>query len=299
MNANEALHTRDLERRLAESDATIQALLSGQIDAVVDPSSSTPVLLSMAQAALRESEERYRRILETANEGIGTVNAESLFTFVNPRFADMLGYPADELIGKSLFLVVPEANRATAALQAEHSRQGVSEEHEVVYLRKDGSELWALLRTSPIRDADGRWIGTLGMTTDRTRHRQAEEALRTSTAELVESESRFRQITETIREVFFLVDPQFARMFYVSPAYEHIFGRSRESLYANPRSFGDAIHPDDRERAFGEFAPHGTIVPFDVEYRIVRPDGSERSIQARGFPIYDDAGDVCRFAGIA
>ena len=57
MNANEAQHARDLERRLAESDATIQALLSGQIDAVVDPSSSTPVLLSRAQAALRESED--------------------------------------------------------------------------------------------------------------------------------------------------------------------------------------------------------------------------------------------------
>jgi PAS domain S-box-containing protein len=116
---------------------------------------------------------------------------------------------------------------------------------------------------------------------------------------LRESEERFRQITETIREVFFLVDPHFTQMFYISPAYEHLFGRSCESLYAAPRSFGDAMHPDDRERAFREIAPQGTIVPFDVEYRIVRPDGSERNIHARGFPVYNDAGEIYRFAGIA
>ena len=121
---------------------------------------------------------------------------------------------------------------------------------------------------------------------------KAQEALR-------ESEARFRQLAEAIHEVFFLCDPQMTEMFYVSPAYEDIFGRSCESLYASPQSFGEAIHPDDRARAFAAFAPQGTIVPFDVEYRVVRPDGSERSIRARGFPIYDDAGAIYRFAGIA
>jgi len=117
--------------------------------------------------------------------------------------------------------------------------------------------------------------------------------------ELVESEARFRQLAEAIREVFFLTDPQMTKMFYVSPAYESIFGRSCGSLYANPRSWDDAIHPDDRERALGEMAPLGTMLPFDVEYRIVRPDGSGRSIRSRGFPIYNDAGDIYRFAGLA
>ncbi len=118
-------------------------------------------------------------------------------------------------------------------------------------------------------------------------------------AELVESESRFRQLAEAIREVFFLTDPQMTKMFYVSPAYESIFGRSCRGLYDNPRSWDDAIHPEDRERALGEMAPLGTIVPFDVEYRIVRPDGSGRSIRSRGFPIYNDVGDIYRFAGLA
>ena len=119
------------------------------------------------------------------------------------------------------------------------------------------------------------------------------------TAALVESEARFRQLAETIHEVFFLTDPHMMQMFYVSPAYEDIFGRSCDSLYANPRSWSEAIHSDDRDRVFRELAPQGTLVPFDVEYRIGRPDGSQRSIRARGFPIFNDAGEIYRFAGIA
>ena len=128
--------------------------------------------------------------------------------------------------------------------------------------------------------------------------RRAEAALRESTAQLVESEARFRQITEAIREIFFLTDSHMTRIFYVSPAYEEVFGRSCESLYLNPQSWGEAVHPDDRERTFATIAPGGTVVPFDVEYRILRPDGSERSLWARGYPIYNPAGEIDRFAGI-
>ena len=132
------------------------------------------------------------------------------------------------------------------------------------------------------------------------RHSQTLEAeVRLRTADLVESETRFRQLAETIHEVFFLTDPHMTQMLYVSPAYEDIFGRSCASLYAHPRSWREAIHPDDQVHAFEQIAPLGTIVPFDVEYRIVRPDRSERYIRARGFPIYANSVDISRFAGIA
>lgn len=117
--------------------------------------------------------------------------------------------------------------------------------------------------------------------------------------DLRESELRFRQVTEHIREVFFLVDPEMTRMFYVSPAYQDLWGRSCESLYANPRSFLDGIHADDRERASKAFAPHGTLVPFEVEYRVVHPNGTLRWIRARGFPIRNEKGETYRFTGFA
>jgi PAS domain S-box-containing protein len=118
-------------------------------------------------------------------------------------------------------------------------------------------------------------------------------------AELVESEARFRQLAESIDEVFFLVDPPHTTMFYLSPAFERIFGRSRTSVYADPLSWSESIPPDERTRVLSEIMPSGTMIPFDTEYRIVRPDGSERFIRARSFPITNAAGEVYRFAGLA
>ena len=119
------------------------------------------------------------------------------------------------------------------------------------------------------------------------------------TAELRESEARFRQLAETIDEVFFLVDPRHTTMFYLSPAYDRIYGRDRASAYADPMSWSDSIPPDDRARVLAEMMPSGLVVPFDVDYRIVRPDGEERFIRSRSFPITNEAGDVYRFAGLA
>ncbi len=222
----EARHSRDVARRLSEAEAVIEALLSGQIDAVVDSKSRTPVLLSKAQDALRESEERYRRIVETSNEGILTVDAESKITFVNRRLSEMLGYPVDEILGKSSLQFAPEADRASAAVRDVRWRQGISEECEAGFVRKDGTELWALLKTSPIRDTDGAYAGTLAMMTDRTRHKQAEEALR-------KSEEQYRQIVETATDGILKIDDaaliifangRFAEMLGHEPS--DMFGRS-------------------------------------------------------------------------
>ena len=119
------------------------------------------------------------------------------------------------------------------------------------------------------------------------------------TADLVESERRFRQLAEAIQEVFFLVDPYLTQMFYVSPAYEDIYGRSCESLYANPQSLFEGVHADDLARVTESTMPEGRIIPFDVEFRLVRPDGEERTVRARGFPIFDTTGEIYRFAGVA
>jgi PAS domain S-box-containing protein len=112
------------------------------------------------------------------------------------------------------------------------------------------------------------------------------------------SEERFRQIAENIREVFWMTTADLNTTLYISPAYEAVWGQSRERLYQNPRSFFDAIHPEDRPRVVAIMETdreHG----FEVEYRVVQPDGSIRWIWDRGFPIKDDAGRVYRLAGIA
>ncbi|MDQ3031270.1 MAG: PAS domain S-box protein [Myxococcota bacterium] len=200
MSPTDARDAQELARRLSEAEATIEALLSGQIDAVVDTASKTPLLLSKAQDALRESEERYRRIVETANEGIWTVDPSSRITFANHVLAAMLGYLPGELLGASLLQIFPESDHAEVTRRIERSRRGAWEESEVELARKgDHSKVWALLKTSPIRDAEGVYVGTLAMVTDRTRHKQAEQALRAS-------EEQYRQIVEATSDGVIKVD---------------------------------------------------------------------------------------------
>ena len=127
---------------------------------------------------------------------------------------------------------------------------------------------------------------------ERRQRKRTEEALRVS-------EERFRQIAENIREVFWMADPQIQRMLYISPAYEEIWGRSWTDLYENPGSSLEAIHPEDRERVINELAVKKDGLPFDHEYRIVRPDGVIRWVRDRGFPVKDKTGQVSQYVGVA
>jgi len=124
-------------------------------------------------------------------------------------------------------------------------------------------------------------------------------ALDTHQRTLRESEQRFRQIAETITEVFWMADVQSARMLYLSPAYERIWGRSCESLYKNPKSFVDAVHPDDVDDVIEAMKKQEAGEPFDYEYRIVRPDGDVRWIWDRGFPVPHPSGPPLRYVGVA
>ncbi|MGA8142705.1 MAG: MASE1 domain-containing protein [Candidatus Acidiferrales bacterium] len=121
---------------------------------------------------------------------------------------------------------------------------------------------------------------------------QAEISLR-------ESNGRFLQLAETISDVFWLMDIIEMRLLYISPAYEAVWGRPCASLYADPHSWLDAVHPDDHERALTFFDQETTGSQYDAEYRITRPDGSVRHIWDRGFIVRDDTGRISRIAGLA
>lgn len=112
------------------------------------------------------------------------------------------------------------------------------------------------------------------------------------------SEERFRLIAETVQDVFWISTPGMEKMLYISPAYEEIWGRSRESLYEHPESFMEAIHPEDRARMIAGQA-HNADGQWDFEYRIVRPDGTILWVRDRGYPICDEQGKLTGMAGTA
>jgi PAS domain S-box-containing protein len=116
---------------------------------------------------------------------------------------------------------------------------------------------------------------------------------------LRKSEERFRQLTDNIQEVFWLTEPATNQVLYVSPAYERIWGRTCESLYAEPEQWLNSIHPEDRERVLKAWLKEQDRGDYDEEFRIIRPDGSIRWIHDRGAPVRDAAGLVYRIAGVA
>jgi two-component system, cell cycle sensor histidine kinase and response regulator CckA len=112
------------------------------------------------------------------------------------------------------------------------------------------------------------------------------------------SEEHLRQLAENIGEVFWMTDLAKREVLYVSPAYETVWGRTCDSLLQQPQSFFDAVHPDDYPRVLG--AQQSELgLPYELEYRIVRPDFSVRWIRDRAFPVRDATGMVIRIAGLA
>ena len=134
--------------------------------------------LQEANEALRASEERHRRIVETAVQGIWLLDADARTTFVNPRMAEMLGCTVEEMRGKALTDFMDEEAQEEAREYLRRRQGGIKEQHDFRFRHKDGSDVWTLVSTNPVQDDQGRYAGALGMVTDITDRKQAEDLVR-------------------------------------------------------------------------------------------------------------------------
>lgn len=129
-----------------------------------------------ADRALRESEARYRRIVETAQEGIWEVDVEHRTTFANQKLADMLATTVDKMCGVPIFAFMDDEGQAIATASLEQCLLGMSERSEWKLRREDGGDLWAIVAANPIVDEAGRYVGTVALVTGITDRKRAEEA---------------------------------------------------------------------------------------------------------------------------
>ncbi len=127
-----------------------------------------------AESALQQSEQKYRRIVETASEGICIIDAYSRTTYVNPQMAEILGYTSEEIISRSLFEFIYQTDRVEAEQLLEQRRQGIGGQFEFCLRRKDGTPVWILFSTSPMMNENGEFLGALAMVTDISDRKQAE-----------------------------------------------------------------------------------------------------------------------------
>jgi PAS domain S-box-containing protein len=252
--------------------------------------------LKQTQEALRISEERWRLATSAALDAIWEWDAASNMTTLSERWFSLLGETPQSLtISRSDWAnrLHPDDYERVIKCVENHLTNKTPKYHSEYRLRhQDGSYKWFASQAIAQWDEQGNPIRMVGSIADITERKQTEKALR-------ESESKFRELAENIHEVFHINSADLSEILYVSPGYEEIWGQSCESLYRNPESWHESIHPEDSDRIVAACARLIQGEPLQEEYRIIRPRGEIRWIFARIFPIYSQSGEILRHVGIA
>jgi PAS domain S-box-containing protein len=229
-----------------------------------------------AEEALRQSEERYRHLVENINEAIYEVDASGRITYISPVVEEVGGYSPSEIVGRPAADFVHPDDLARTAEGLQRAVFGHPTPNEYRLLSKTGEVLWVRSFGRPIFEGD-RVVGVRGVLTDITERKQAEDALR-------ESEERYRDLAENLNDAIFEFDTS-GRMTYVSRGMEEVSGRSAAEMVGRPIT--DLAHPEDlpavtekvRERPFGNREPS--------EYRLLTKSGEERWVQSLGSPLFE------------
>lgn len=230
--------------------------------------------------------ESYRVFFDQAPDGMYMFNSEGNFILVNKRFCQTLGYSPDELLRMNIRDTYLESELDLMAKRVNELQIQETTIVERSIKRRDGTSFYAQVN---LKSMDNGCIQ--GIVRETILQKDLSE-------QLDNNEERFRQITEYIRDVFFLIDLKTSNFLYVSPAYEKIWGQPITSLLADPDSWTRSIHPDDRERIITQYQQKMKTGTVDTRYRILLKDGSVRWIHTRMFPIYNKHNQLYRSAGV-
>lgn len=293
MNASEERHTADLTQQLADARATIAALLAGELDAVVDPKDGTFELLTKAREALKDSEARYRYIVETTNEGVWLIDAGHKTTLMNRRMAEILGCESDMGVGRTPFEFLSEAGRAGFA---SHLEQPNAHQVELEFVRADGTSVWALVDGTPAFDSTGQYKGSIVMVRDVSERKLAAEAL----AELSRrTERRELILTSTLSYIqdFAYIYDRDGRFLFVNQPLLDLWGITLEDAVG--KNFFDLGYPDDLaaqlQRQIQEVFETKTSLTGETPY--TSPDGLDGYYEYIFSPAFGPDGTVEFVAG--
>jgi PAS domain S-box-containing protein len=227
-----------------------------------------------SENSLRESEKKYRLIFETANEGIWITDSNRMTIMVNQRLSEMLGYPIDEILGKTSSDFLFDDQEEIRLEISDILKSGMKTSREFKFRRKDGSILWAISNASPVLDNQGRVIKIVAMLTDITKRKKAENALNEAKEKLnLALESGNIGIWEwDLKSDETLWDERMQLMFGVKPG----------SFENTHKAFVNLIHEEDiwhLEKAINETVNHGK--PYVILYRTKPVNGKIKFITSR------------------
>ena len=222
--------------------------------------------LKKSEESLRESQEKYKRFVETANEGIWAMDANYRTTFVNRRMTEMLGYPTEEMIGKPVASFMFDEDMIDHQTKMEKRKQGHGGTYERRFRCKDGREVWTQVSATAITDATGLFAGSHALFTDMTEHKRMVDKLR-------ENEARFRGYFDLGLIGMAITSPEKGWV-ECNDCLCSMLGYSRKELFE--MTWQELTHPDDLAADVYQFdrVVNGEIDAYRIEKRFIHKDGS-------------------------
>ena len=248
---------QDLEKRILErtealncSNEQLQKELSERI---------------IAERAHRQSELKYRQIVDTANEGIVSLDEESRISFVNHQIANMLGYTIEEMLGQKFEIFLAEDQLNDNVVEMKKRAEGIDSVYERDFRKKDGTIHWMMVSAKAIIDNNGKYTGSLAMLTDINDFKEMGKALR-------DSEERHRLLFETAQEGIVVIQEN--RLSYFNPMLEKITGYTSEELLSLELEI--FVYPDDLNLVLDNYEKRlqGIEAEQRYQFRLVRKDGT-------------------------
>ncbi len=284
----------------------------------------------IAEETLRESEERYRHLVETMNEGLAMADQDYVFTFVNERLCEMLGYSREEMLGRHIVEFVHEDYKDFMEDQMARRQGGEARSYEIDWRAKDGQRVYTLISPKGFYDAHGQFTGSLGVLTDITDRKRAEEALQKAHAELElrvqertaellqtneqlkreiedrkrieqelrESETRYRLLINNMPSIVYRGYKDWS-VDFMDEKVRSLTGYGMEEFNSREKKWSEVIIGRDLETAKKAFIQAlKTNKSYVREYRIETKGGEILWIQERGQIVCDKDGEIEYVSGV-
>jgi PAS domain S-box-containing protein len=245
---------------------------------------------------LSESEARHRLLIGSLAQALWETDAAGVVTADSASWRAYTGQTQEEWLGYGWLDAIHPDDRAYAEQQWREATAAHGLVNAEFRLRApDGRWRWTNICAAPVLDAKGRIEKWAGMNIDIDARKQAEAALRAS-------EALFRQFAETSSDVLWIRNAETLKLEYLSPAFDRIYGRSREPMFTGDdvSSWLSLVHPEDRERVLSGLSRACTGTAVTYQFRVYGSDeAGTRWVESTAFPLFDDAGRVQRVGGIA
>ena len=244
----------------------------------------------ITEQQLRQSEEKFRQIVETSEEGMWIINGDGITTFVNRKMARMLGYSLVEMLGKPMEYFMDEEGRKLSSKKVHDKIEIIKKLRDFKFIKKAGGEVWTIISANPIYDSSGEFEGMLAMLTDITERKMAEEHLRRSEANLAEAQN-----IAMLGSWEWDIDSN--RIHWSDVTYK-IFGYEPGEVDVDLKLYLSHIHTDDHERITERVTRMKSSTNLDEsEFRIVRKDGECRYVYSKSNYDLDNTGKIFRAYG--